>query len=339
MSAAAKYRQVRNSRAWPTTSELGQRVRLGAVRKSLRLRDRRRHPARRVRRSSARRANRRVAARSPATSFVCSGVTIEDEVFIGHGVIFINDRYPRATTPTVAANAKSDWKLEHTVVRHGASIGSGAIIMCGVEIGAGAMVGAGALVLRDVPAGSIVAGASRAGLHAARSVELSEVQSMKIKFVDLAAQNREIMSASEREFEEIHERTSYVGGPQVAAFETEFAAFLGVRHVVGVRSGTDALRLALLALGIGPGDEVITAPDDLHRDRRGDRANRRASGIRGYRSRDRQHERPRAAQLLLRSAAASRPQWATRDRSGASLWIARTDRRAATKSPRRSISS
>jgi len=91
-------------------------------------------------------------------SFVCSGVTIEDEVFIGHGVIFINDRYPRATAADGAPQTEADWKMEHTVVRQGASIGSGAIVMCGVEIGAGALVGAGAMVVRDVPAGSIVAG-------------------------------------------------------------------------------------------------------------------------------------------------------------------------------------
>jgi UDP-2-acetamido-3-amino-2,3-dideoxy-glucuronate N-acetyltransferase len=91
-------------------------------------------------------------------SFICSGVTIEDEVFIGHGVIFINDRYPRATTVDGAPQTESDWELEHTVVRKGASIGSGAIVMCGVEIGEGALVGAGAMVVRDVPARSIVAG-------------------------------------------------------------------------------------------------------------------------------------------------------------------------------------
>lgn len=91
-------------------------------------------------------------------TFVCSGVTIEDEVFIGHGVIFINDRYPRATTVNGEPQSEADWKLEHTVVRKGASIGSGAIVMCGIEIGAGALVGAGAMVTRDVPAGAIVAG-------------------------------------------------------------------------------------------------------------------------------------------------------------------------------------
>jgi acetyltransferase-like isoleucine patch superfamily enzyme len=91
-------------------------------------------------------------------SFVCSGVTIEDEVFIGHGVIFINDRYPRATVADGTPQTESDWKMERTVVRKGASIGSGAIIMCGVEIGEGALVGAGALVVRDVSSGTVVAG-------------------------------------------------------------------------------------------------------------------------------------------------------------------------------------
>ena len=91
-------------------------------------------------------------------TFICSGVTIEDEVFIGHGVIFINDRYPRATGVNGALKTEDDWKMEHTVVRKGASIGSGAIVMCGVEIGAGALVGAGAIVTHDVPVGATVAG-------------------------------------------------------------------------------------------------------------------------------------------------------------------------------------
>ena len=82
----------------------------------------------------------------------------------------------------------------------------------------------------------------------------------KIKFNDLAAQNREIHERLSDELAAIHERTAYVGGPSVADFEREFADFLDVRHVVGVGSGTDALRLSLLAAGIGPGDEVITSP-------------------------------------------------------------------------------
>jgi len=91
-------------------------------------------------------------------SFVCSGVTIEDEVFIGHGVLFINDRHPRATNADGSPKSADNWVLERTQVRRGASIGSGAIIMCGVEIGAGAMVAAGALVTHDVPARATVMG-------------------------------------------------------------------------------------------------------------------------------------------------------------------------------------
>ena len=91
-------------------------------------------------------------------SFVCTGVKIEDEVFVGHGVVFINDRHPRATNQNGSSKIEGQWTMERTVVRRRASIGSGAIIMCGIEIGAGAMVGAGALVTHDVPAGAVVAG-------------------------------------------------------------------------------------------------------------------------------------------------------------------------------------
>jgi UDP-2-acetamido-3-amino-2,3-dideoxy-glucuronate N-acetyltransferase len=91
-------------------------------------------------------------------SFICSGVTIEDEVFVGHGVVFINDRRPRATNADGSPQNESDWELERTIIRKGASIGSGAVIMCGVEIGAGALIGAGAIVSHDVPDRAIVAG-------------------------------------------------------------------------------------------------------------------------------------------------------------------------------------
>ena len=83
---------------------------------------------------------------------------------------------------------------------------------------------------------------------------------MQIKFVDLAAMNDEIRERVDREMAEIHKNTAYIGGPHVEAFEKEFAAYLGVPHVIGVGSGTDALRLALLALDVGPGDEVLTTP-------------------------------------------------------------------------------
>ena len=91
-------------------------------------------------------------------TFICEGVTIEDYVFIGHGVTFVNDSYPRATTPTGELQTEADWKVERTVIKTGASIGSGATILSNVTIGERAIVGAGSVVTRDVPADVIVAG-------------------------------------------------------------------------------------------------------------------------------------------------------------------------------------
>jgi acetyltransferase-like isoleucine patch superfamily enzyme len=91
-------------------------------------------------------------------TFICEGVTIEDYAFIGHGVVFINDCYPRATTATGELQTDRDWKVEPTLVRKGASIGSGATILSNVVIGEHAIVGAGSVVTRDVPAHAIVAG-------------------------------------------------------------------------------------------------------------------------------------------------------------------------------------
>jgi acetyltransferase-like isoleucine patch superfamily enzyme len=91
-------------------------------------------------------------------TFICEGVNIEDEVFIGHGVQFINDKYPRATSPGGRLQTEADWQVEPTVVRHGASIGTGATILGGLEIGARAIVGAGAVVTKNVPPDAIVAG-------------------------------------------------------------------------------------------------------------------------------------------------------------------------------------
>jgi acetyltransferase-like isoleucine patch superfamily enzyme len=90
-------------------------------------------------------------------TFVCEGVTIEDQVFVGHGVMFINDRYPRATSGG-ALQTEADWEVIPTRVKKAASIGSGAVVMCGVTIGTGALVGAGAVVTHDVPDYGIVAG-------------------------------------------------------------------------------------------------------------------------------------------------------------------------------------
>src|SRR5260370_30614411 len=91
-------------------------------------------------------------------SFICEGVTIEDEVFIGHGVMFTNDRFGRATTEDGRPQGPADWKVEATRVGHRASIGSNATILCGITIGEGATVGAGSVVTRDVPPRAVVAG-------------------------------------------------------------------------------------------------------------------------------------------------------------------------------------
>lgn len=91
-------------------------------------------------------------------TFVCEGVTIEDGVFVGHGVTFINDRFPRATSAAGALQTENDWKVEPTVVKAGASIGSGSTILCNVTIGENAVVGAGSVVTKDVVANSVVAG-------------------------------------------------------------------------------------------------------------------------------------------------------------------------------------
>ncbi len=98
------------------------------------------------------------ACKIQSHSFICDGVTIEDEVFVGHGVMFVNDKRPRATSGDGQLQDESDWELLETVVERGATIGSGATILGGVRIGAGAMVGAGAVVTRDVEPGATVAG-------------------------------------------------------------------------------------------------------------------------------------------------------------------------------------
>lgn len=104
--------------------------------------------------------NAAVGARCKISShtFVCEGVRIEDEVFVGHGVVFINDRRPRAVAPGGGLQTEADWTVVATLVKRGASIGSGAVVLCGVTVGEGALIGAGAVVTRDVPPGAVVAG-------------------------------------------------------------------------------------------------------------------------------------------------------------------------------------
>ncbi len=104
--------------------------------------------------------NAKVGRRCKISShtFICEGVAIEDNVFIGHGVTFINDSYPRATTPEGELQTESDWRVETTVIKRGASIGSGATVLSKVVVGENSVVGAGSVVTRDVPPNVIVAG-------------------------------------------------------------------------------------------------------------------------------------------------------------------------------------
>jgi acetyltransferase-like isoleucine patch superfamily enzyme len=91
-------------------------------------------------------------------SFICEGVHIRDNVFIGHNVTFINDKFPRATNPDGSLQTEADWHVVDTVIEKGASIGSSATILCGITVGEGAIVGAGSVVTKNVPAGAVVAG-------------------------------------------------------------------------------------------------------------------------------------------------------------------------------------
>lgn len=104
--------------------------------------------------------NARIGRRCKISShtFVCEGVTIEDNVFVGHGVTFVNDTYPRATGADGGLQTEKDWKVERTLIKKGASIGSGATVLANLVIGEGAIVGAGSVVTRDVPPNTIVAG-------------------------------------------------------------------------------------------------------------------------------------------------------------------------------------
>jgi acetyltransferase-like isoleucine patch superfamily enzyme len=98
-------------------------------------------------------------------TFICQGVVLEDEVFVGHNVTFTYDRYPRSTNGKGKLQTEADWKCEPTRVQHGASIGSGTTLLCGITVGARAVIGAGSVVTRDVPADAIVAGNPARVLH------------------------------------------------------------------------------------------------------------------------------------------------------------------------------
>ncbi|MBI2205312.1 MAG: DegT/DnrJ/EryC1/StrS family aminotransferase [Candidatus Rokubacteria bacterium] len=216
---------------------------------------------------------------------VWDGVTLERGVFIGPNVTLTNDRRPRSRAP---------WTLAHTRIAEGATIGANATVTPGITVGAYSMVGAGAVVTRDVPPYALVMGnparvkgvvcrcgatvrdpmpercpecgrdvEARHGFAGARPSDgglgaMSGPPAKSIPFVDLAANAADLSPDVLDVLRRVVEGGRYVLGPEVAAFEQEFAAYCGGGGAVGLDSGTSALELALRALGVGPGDEVIT---------------------------------------------------------------------------------
>jgi dTDP-4-amino-4,6-dideoxygalactose transaminase/acetyltransferase-like isoleucine patch superfamily enzyme len=193
-------------------------------------------------------------------TFICEGVTIEDDVFIGHGVMFTNDKYPRATSADGRLQTESDWCVVPTLVKRGASIGSNATILCGVTIGERAIVGAGSVVTRDVPPETIVAGVPARVIRKITQKYKRE-EAMVVPFVDLRTQYRSLKPQIDQALASILERGAFIMGKEHNEFECAFADYIGVKHCIGVSTGTDAIELALRACGIGPHDDVITVPN------------------------------------------------------------------------------
>jgi dTDP-4-amino-4,6-dideoxygalactose transaminase/acetyltransferase-like isoleucine patch superfamily enzyme len=191
-------------------------------------------------------------------TFICEGVTIEDDVFVGHNVSFINDKYPRATA-NGAPQTEADWVCVPTLVKKGASIGTSSTILCGVTIGENAIVGSGSVVTKDVPANSVVAGIPARFIRTIESEKVVTNDNLKpVPFLDLKAQYQSIKAEIQPAVNKILESCAFVLGEEVAAFEREFAAYQNATNGIAVNTGTSALHLALLAAGVGPGDEVIT---------------------------------------------------------------------------------
>jgi len=193
-------------------------------------------------------------------SFICEGVAIEDNVFIGHGVTFVNDTYPRATRPDGSPQTEADWKVERTLIRKGASIGSGATILANVTVGENSIVGAGSVVTRDVPANTVVAGNPARVLRSLAAPAAGE-EPAPIPFLDLVTPHRELERELTTVFQQALHTAGFVGGPVVERFERNFAVFCHAEHAIAVSSGTDALRFAILACGVQPGDVVVTVPN------------------------------------------------------------------------------
>ena len=193
-------------------------------------------------------------------TFICEGVLIEDNVFVGHGVMFINDTYPRATTQVGELQTDADWRVERTSIGRGASIGSNATILSKIRIGEGAIVGAGSVVTKDVPPFAIVAGNPARVLRLLDQPE-DDKATQAIPFLDLITPHRALEEELVSAFRQGLRAAGFVGGPVVEKFEDAFALFCEVDHAIAVSSGTDALRFAILASGVEPGDVVLTVPN------------------------------------------------------------------------------
>lgn len=200
---------------------------------------------------------------------VYQGVTLEDEVFCGPSMVFTNVFNPRS------AIKRMD-EIRPTLVKKGASIGANATIVCGTTIGRYAFVGAGAVVTKDVPDHALVLGnpARQTGWMCECGEKLDARLSCDacgnayphledcggVQFVDLAAQQQQILPEIEASIRAVLRHGKYIMGPEVKSLEEKLADLAGVRHAISCSSGTDALIMALMALGIGPGDAVITSP-------------------------------------------------------------------------------
>ena len=177
-------------------------------------------------------------------TFICEGVVIEDNVFIGHGVMFINDTYPRATTQVGELQTDADWKVERTSIGRGASIGSNATILSKIRIGENAIVGAGSVVTKDVPPFAIVAGNPARVLRLLDQPE-DDKATQAIPFLDLITPHRALEEELVSAFRQGLRTAGFVGGPIVEKFEDAFALFCDADHAIAVSSGTDALRFAI----------------------------------------------------------------------------------------------
>lgn len=212
---------------------------------------------------------------------IYEGVEVEDDAFLGPSCVFTNVLNPRSFV-----SRKHEYRK--TRVGRGASVGANAVIVCGHDLGAHCFVGAGAVVTKDVPPHALVVGnpARRVGWMSRAGARISEadpvcpetgeryriegevcvpldgplVDEGPIPLLDLAAQNGPLREEAMIAIREVVREDRFIMGPELDAFEREIAAHLGVKHAIGVSSGTDALLAALMALDVGPGDEVITTP-------------------------------------------------------------------------------